>query len=96
MPLSNLACLELLKQMGKGDVTVHCFRSSFRDRAGESTSHAREVIEHAMSHQLKDKAEAAYARGTMLERRRTRRTHRSSPRQLLHPPCRSSHKHLLS
>jgi integrase len=69
-PLSNMACLELLKQMGHGDVTVHGFRSSFRDWAGESTSHAREVIEHAMSHQLKDKAEAAYARGTMLERRR--------------------------
>lgn len=69
-PLSNMACLELLKRMGHGDVTVHGFRSSFRDWAGESTSHAREVIEHAMSHQLKDKAEAAYARGTMLERRR--------------------------
>jgi len=51
-------------------LTVHGFLSSFRDWAGESTSHAREVIEHAMSHQLKDKAEAAYARGTMLERRR--------------------------
>ncbi len=69
-PLSNMACLELLKQMGHGDVTVHGFRSSFRDWAGEFTSHTREVIEHAMSHQLKDKAEAAYARGTMLERRR--------------------------
>ena len=65
-----MACLELLKRMGHGNVTVHGFRSSFRDWAGESTSHAREVIEHAMSHQLKDKAEAAYARGTMLERRR--------------------------
>ena len=96
MPLSNMSCLELLKQMDHGDVTVHGFRSSFRDWAGKSMSRAREVIEHVMSHQLKDKAEAAYARGTMLERRRTRRTHRSSPRQLLHPPCRSSHKHLLS
>jgi len=65
-----MACLELLKQMGHGDVTVHGFRSSFRDWAGEFTSHAREVIEHAMSLQLKDKAEAAYARGTMLARRR--------------------------
>ena len=69
-PLSNMACLALLKRMGHGDVTVHSFRSSFRDWAGESTSHAREVIEHAMSHQLKNKAEAAYARGTLLERRR--------------------------
>lgn len=69
-PLSNMACLALLKRMMRGDLTVHGFRSSFRDWAGETTSHPREVIEHAMSHQLKDKAEAAYARGTMLERRR--------------------------
>lgn len=69
-PLSNMACLQLLKRMDRGDLTVHGFRSSFRDWAGESTAHPREVIEHAMSHQLKDKAEAAYARGTLLERRR--------------------------
>lgn len=47
--MSNMAFLELLKQMGHGDVTVHGFHNSFRDWAGESTSHAREVIEHAMS-----------------------------------------------
>ena len=69
-PLSNMACLALLKRMGRSDLTVHGFRSSFRDWAGESTSHPREVVEHAMSHQLKDKAEAAYARGTLLARRR--------------------------
>ena len=69
-PLSNMACLQLLKRMGRADLTVHGFRSSFRDWAGESTSHPREVIEHAMAHQLRDKAEAAYARGTLLDRRR--------------------------
>lgn len=69
-PLSNMACLSLLKRMKRGDLTVHGFRSSFRDWAGESTAHPREVIEHAMSHQLKDKAEAAYQRGSLLERRR--------------------------
>jgi integrase len=69
-PLSNMACLQLLKRMERGDLTVHGFRSSFRDWAGESTAHPREVVEHAMSHQLKDKAEAAYARGTLLARRR--------------------------
>ena len=68
--LSNMACLALLKRMGRGDLTVHGFRSSFRDWAGEATAHPREVIEHAMAHQLKDKAEAAYARGSLLERRR--------------------------
>lgn len=69
-PLSNMACLALLKRMGRGDLTVHGFRSSFRDWAGEATAHPREVVEHAMSHQLKDKAEAAYQRGSLLERRR--------------------------
>lgn len=69
-PLSNMACLALLKRMGRADLTVHGFRSTFRDWAGESTTHPREVIEHAMAHQLADKAEAAYARGTLLERRR--------------------------
>ena len=65
-PLSNMACLALLKRMGRSDLTVHGFRSSFRDWAGEATAHPREVIEHAMSHQLKDKAEAAYQRGSLL------------------------------
>ena len=51
-------------------VVPHGFRSSFRDWAGETTSFPREVIEAAMAHRLKDKAEAAYARGTMPERRR--------------------------
>ncbi len=51
-------------------VTAHGFRSTFRDWAGEMTGYPREVIEHAIAHQLKDKAEAAYARGTLFEKRR--------------------------
>lgn len=51
-------------------VTTHGFRSTFRDWAGETTNHPREVIEHALAHQLKDKAEAAYARGTLFDKRR--------------------------
>jgi len=46
------------------------FRSTFRDWAGETTAYPREVIEHAMAHQLPDKAEAAYARGTLFDKRR--------------------------
>lgn len=49
----------------------HGFRSSFRDWAGETTAFPREVIEHALAHQLKNKAEAAYARGTLFEKRRS-------------------------
>ncbi|MDK3021724.1 integrase arm-type DNA-binding domain-containing protein [Cupriavidus taiwanensis] len=68
--LSNMAMLKLLKSMGHTGITVHGFRSTFRDWAGEQTHHAREVIEHALAHQLKDKAEAAYQRGTLFEKRR--------------------------
>lgn len=68
--LSNMAMLKLLKGIGRTDLTVHGFRSTFRDWAGEQTHHAREVIEHALAHQLKDKAEAAYQRGTLFDKRR--------------------------
>ena len=49
---------------------MHGFRSSFRDWAGDRTHYAREVIEHALAHQIKDKAEAAYRRSDALEKRR--------------------------
>lgn len=51
-------------------ITAHGFRSTFRDWAGETTAYPREVIEHALAHQLKDKAEAAYQRGDLLDKRR--------------------------
>ena len=67
--LSDMSLSAVLKRMGYTDITVHGFRSTFRDWAGETTSFPREVIEHAMAHKLKDKAEAAYARGTLLTKR---------------------------
>jgi integrase len=69
-PLSNMAMLELLRGMRGDSLTVHGFRSSFRDWAGDHTNFAREVIEAAMSHQIKDRAEAAYRRSAALEKRR--------------------------
>jgi integrase len=69
-PLSNMAMLELLRGLGGNGFTVHGFRSTFRDWAGDRTNFAREVIEHAMSHQIKDKAEASYRRSTALDKRR--------------------------
>lgn len=69
-PLSSNALLNLLERM-RVDVTVHGFRSTFRDWAGERTNHPREVIEMALAHSIKDKAEAAYARGDLLNKRRT-------------------------
>ncbi|MGE0623178.1 MAG: tyrosine-type recombinase/integrase [Pseudomonadales bacterium] len=69
-PISKDAMRLLLRDMGFSQVTVHGFRSTFRDWCGEETAFPREVVEAALAHQLKDKAEAAYRRGDALERRR--------------------------
>jgi integrase len=69
-PLSNMALLAVLARMGRGDLTVHGFRSTFRDWAGEVAKEPREVAEAALAHTIKDKSEAAYARSDLLERRR--------------------------
>ena len=69
-PLSDMTLTAVLKRMGRGDLTAHGFRSTFRDRAGETTAHPREVIEAALAHRLKDRAEAAYARGDLFVKRR--------------------------
>jgi integrase len=68
-PLSAMAMDMLLRRMGQ-DVTVHGFRSSFRDWAGNETHFPRELPEHALAHVLGDKAEQAYRRSDALEKRR--------------------------
>lgn len=68
-PLSGMAMSMLLRRM-KTSVTVHGFRSTFRDWASETTSFPRETCEQALAHRISDKAEAAYRRGDQLEKRR--------------------------
>lgn len=68
--LSNMALLELLRDMRGQGLTVHGFRSSFRDWAGEATAFPREVAEAALAHVIGDRAEQAYRRGDALEKRR--------------------------
>ena len=51
-------------------ITAHGFRATFRTWAGEVTTTPREVVEAALAHTLRDKAEAAYVRTDLLERRR--------------------------
>ncbi|KAA9001613.1 site-specific integrase [Affinibrenneria salicis] len=67
--LSDMSLTAVLKRMGRSGLTQHGFRSTFREWAGETTSYQREVIEHALAHQLADKAEAAYQRGTLWPKR---------------------------
>jgi integrase len=69
-PMSDMSLTAVLKKMGRDGITAHGFRSTFRDWAGETTHFPREVIEAALAHRLKDKAEAAYARGDLFAKRR--------------------------
>jgi integrase len=68
-PLSNMAMLSVLRRMKRGDITVHGFRSAFRDWAAEQTNWPSEVAEMALAHTVGDKVEAAYRRGDMFEKR---------------------------
>ena len=84
-PLSDMALSEVVRRMNDGGeegaaprwrdaegraVVPHGFRSTFRDWAGETRAEGREVVEAALAHSIKDKAEAAYARSDLLEKRR--------------------------
>jgi integrase len=69
-PLSKMAMPTLLRRMGHGDVTIHGFRSTFRDWAAELTTFPREVVEMALAHSIPSAVEAAYRRGDLFEKRR--------------------------
>ena len=60
----------MLRRMKIDDATVHGFRSSFRDWAGNVTNFPREITEMALSHVIGDKAEQAYRRSDALDKRR--------------------------
>jgi integrase len=68
-PLSGMAMEMVLRRMNV-DVTVHGFRSSFRDWCGEATSFPRELAEAALAHVSGDATERAYRRGDALDKRR--------------------------
>jgi integrase len=67
--LSGMAMAMLLRRMDS-DVTVHGFRSGFRDWAAECTGFAHEVCEMALAHVIANKSEAAYRRGDLIDKRR--------------------------
>jgi integrase len=68
-PLSDMTVSKLVKELGF-DADVHGFRTSFRMWAQERTNFPREVAEAALAHTIKDKAEAAYARSDVFDKRR--------------------------
>lgn len=85
-PLSEMAMAMLIKRMHEGEckrggegfldpiqgrrATVHGFRSSFRDWSDEQTAYPHEMKEMALAHTIGNKAEAAYRRGDLFEKRR--------------------------
>jgi integrase len=69
-PLSVMALEMVLRRMKVDDVTVHGFRSAFRDWAAECTNFTNEVCEAALAHVIENKAEAAYRRGDLFDKRR--------------------------
>ena len=69
-PLSNMSMLMLLRRMGVEGVTVHGFRSTFRDWAAEVANAPREVAEMSLAHKIGSDVERAYARSDLLEKRR--------------------------
>ncbi len=69
-PLSHVAMAKVMDRLGVVGPTVHGFRSTFRDWAGNETAFPREIAEAALAHVVGDKAEQAYRRSDALERRR--------------------------
>jgi integrase len=69
--LSDMSLTAVLRRLGRSDITIHGFRSSFRDWCAEAVgnSFSREVCEHALAHSLPDRVEAAYRRGDLLDKR---------------------------
>jgi integrase len=68
--IAAVGMIKVLRRMGRQDITVHGFRSTFRDWAGDQTAYPEDVAEMALGHAIGDETEAAYRRGDMLERRR--------------------------
>ena len=68
-PLSDMTLSAVLRRLNV-PVTVHGFRSSFRDWAEEATAFPHEVKEAALAHAVANKVEAAYRRGDLFDRRR--------------------------
>lgn len=69
-PLSDMTLTAVLRRMGRGSLTAHGFRSTFRDWAAEQTAYPGEVVEMALAHTIASRVERAYRRGDLIEKRR--------------------------
>jgi integrase len=69
-PLGGNSLRQLLRRMGRADLTAHGFRASFKTWASECTNYPRDVVEMALAHSTGTGVEAAYQRGDLFEKRR--------------------------
>jgi integrase len=69
-PFTDGALIQVLHRMDRSDLTVHGFRSTFRDWAAETTHHQNHVVEQALAHTIGSAVEAAYRRGDLFDKRR--------------------------
>lgn len=69
-PLSDMTLSAVLRRMKRTDITVHGFRSTFRDWVSETTDHSADVAEMALAHTIRNKVESAYRRGDLMDKRR--------------------------
>jgi integrase len=67
--LSAMSLASVLQRMGRPDITVHGFRSTFRDWCAETTNYPNHVTEMALAHNIGNKVEAAYRRGDLFAKR---------------------------
>jgi integrase len=67
--LGNTAMVDVLARMGRGDLTAHGFRSTFRDWAAETTKFHHDVAEHALAHKVGDATQRAYLRTKLFPQR---------------------------
>lgn len=68
-PLSDMSLSAVLRRMGRGDLTLHGFRSTFRDWASECTNCPRDLAEMALAHAVGNRVEAAYRHGDLFTKR---------------------------
>jgi integrase len=69
-PMSEMTMLQMVRRLTGQQITVHGFRSTFRDWASERTTFPNAICEAALAHAVKDRTEAAYRRGALYDRRR--------------------------
>lgn len=69
-PMSDMSMTAVLRRMKYSEITVHGFRSTFRDWCAETTDYSNEVAEMALAHIVRNKVEAAYRRGDLMDKRR--------------------------